>query len=205
MAGIITSIDPMALATGPPIDTVLTVYGTGFEVTSQIRFGGNLERTDHYPNDRQLSTIISQGVFPGPGTVPVSVFNPSDASDSNVVTFTFIVAPTKPPDGTVIADLAGLKQYIGARSIQDDVLLGQVLAVATQAVYDEVYPDAWLRPTIQQAILLLASRTYKRRQSPEGVAGFGGESTFARLVVGDPDFEDLIGPYRNWARVGGIA
>lgn len=109
---------------------------------------------------------------------------------------------TMPADGAIVADLTTLKLYIGARTTQDDVILQERLDAATQWVYERVKQVYWQRPDVQEAILLWASKLYKRRQSPEGVAGWGGESTGARIVVTDPDVEQLIDRYRDWLKVG---
>lgn len=113
-----------------------------------------------------------------------------------------------PPDGAVVADLPTLKLYIGARTTQDDVILQERLAVATQWVYERVKQIYWQHPDVQEAILLWASKLYKRRQSPEGVAGWGGaagfgtESAVARIVIVDPDVEALIERYRDYTNAG---
>ena len=44
---------------------------------------------------------------------------------------------------------------------------------------------------MQEAIILLASRLYKRRQSPEGVAGWGDLGVI-RIIARDPDIEPLL-------------
>lgn len=50
-------------------------------------------------------------------------------------------------------------------------------------------PDA-----IAEATLLLANRRFMRRDSPEGVAGWGQDGS-VRVSRFDPDIEDLVGPY----------
>lgn len=51
-------------------------------------------------------------------------------------------------------------------------------------------------PSIEQACLLLAARIYRRRQSPEGVIGFG-EFGAVRLTRQDADVADLLMPYKK--------
>src|SRR5882672_12290186 len=138
MPAVVATIDPVALPVGPPADVRLHVFGTGFETTSQIRFGTVLERTD-YHRATELSTIISQGIFPSPdANVNVSVYN-ADGTESNAVMFAFVVVAPMPPQGAIVADLANLKLYIGARTSQDDVILAQRLDAATEYFYEPVY------------------------------------------------------------------
>ena len=100
--------------------------------------------------------------------------------------------PTFPPPGQVVADLPTLKEYVGARTTQDDAILEARLIVATEHVYTRTMPSRWDHNDLQEAILLLASRLYKRRQSPEGVAGFGGDGGVVRIIAGDPDVNELM-------------
>ena len=44
---------------------------------------------------------------------------------------------------------------------------------------------------------MLASRLFRRRLSPEGVAGFG-EFGAVRVIAQDPDIEALMTPNRSW-------
>lgn len=204
MPATVSSISPVSLPVGPPDDVVLHVYGTGFEADSQIRFGVTLERTDHY-GATELSTVITAGMFPSQDpTVNVSVYNPSDATESNALTFAFVLIAPPPADGTLVADLATLKAYVGARTTTDDVVLQQRLDAAAEYVYEHTYSDQWAHVDVQEVILMRASRLYKRRQSPEGVGGFAGVVTDVRVTVGDPDEEALIDRHRDWKRVGGI-
>lgn len=110
--------------------------------------------------------------------------------------------PTVPAPGTIVADLDTLRAYVGARGTQDDALLEARLIVATERTYERTYPDRWAHNDVQEAILLLASRLYKRRQSPEGVAGFGGEGGVVRIIAGDPDYNDLIERHLDMTKVG---
>jgi hypothetical protein len=64
-------------------------------------------------------------------------------------------------------------------------------------------PEPW--PThIEQATLIQAARLYKRRNSPEGVAGFG-EMGVVRVSTLDPDVEALIGQDLLYAIGGSCA
>jgi len=107
-----------------------------------------------------------------------------------------------PAPGTVVADLATLKLYVGARGAQDDALLETVLVVATEHAYWRVAEASRLANGVQQAILLVASRLYKRRQSPEGVAGFGGEGAAVTILFRDPDVDGLLAPHLDYSQHG---
>lgn len=110
--------------------------------------------------------------------------------------------PPLPPDGSVIADLATLRAYVGARTTTDDELLQARLFVATEYVYERTMECRWGHSNVQEAILLLASRLYKRRQSPEGVAGFTAEGVVVRLLAEDPDVRTLLDRHRDMFNVG---
>ena len=57
---------------------------------------------------------------------------------------------------------------------------------------------------VQEGVLLLASRLYKRRQSPEGVAGWA-DLGMIRIISTDPDIERLWAPHRRHDATPGIA
>lgn len=53
--------------------------------------------------------------------------------------------------------------------------------------------------TIEQATLIQASRFFKRRESPFGVAGSPDLGSELRLMAKvDPDVEVMVGPYKRW-------
>ena len=87
---------------------------------------------------------------------------------------------------TVTADLASLRAMIGAISDNDDELLQSSLDQANAWAEDHLYPERIPRDDVQGGILLLASRIFQRRRSPEGVAGFS-EFGAVRVLVTDPD------------------
>lgn len=58
--------------------------------------------------------------------------------------------------------------------------------------YDEIVPD-----NLREATKMLTSRLFRRRLSPEGVAGFGDFGA-VRVTRVDPDIEALITPNRSW-------
>jgi len=107
-----------------------------------------------------------------------------------------------PPAGLITADLETLRSYVGARGNQDDALLEARLIVAQEHVYTRTMPSRWDHNDVQEAILLLASRLYKRRQSPEGVAGFGGEGGVIRILAGDPDVAELMERHLDMTNAG---
>lgn len=100
--------------------------------------------------------------------------------------------PSMPLDGEVIADLPTLKRMLGALSSIDDANLSMALSAATEWIYERTMRCDWTHPDVQLAILLLASRLYGRRKSPEGVAGFGGEGVVVRVLASDPDIVRLM-------------
>ena len=67
--------------------------------------------------------------------------------------------------------------------------LGGVTALVTARWGWPAIPDS-----VTEATFLLANRRWKRKDSPEGVAGQGGEGA-VRVSRFDPDIEDLIGPF----------
>ena len=107
-----------------------------------------------------------------------------------------------PPPGSLVADLGTLKAYVGARTDQDDELLQGRLTAAKEWVYVRVYEADRASNDVQEAILLLASRLYKRRQSPEGVAGFGAEGVLIRIIARDPDISGLLEQRLDMTRAG---
>lgn len=103
------------------------------------------------------------------------------------------------------ADLDSLRRMVGAQTTKDDALLAICLQAAGDWIYDRVYTDRIHRSEVQEAILLLASRLYKRRQSPEGVAGWDEMSGVIRVISRDPDVERLIEQHLAVGKVLGIA
>ena len=56
-------------------------------------------------------------------------------------------------------------------------------------------------PEVQEAVVLLASRLYKRRQSPEGVAGWG-DLGVVRIIANDPDIARLLEHHVDMTNAG---
>lgn len=89
--------------------------------------------------------------------------------------------------------LSDFKLYVGATTDTDDELLQNMLDAATEWVAQRVYPEKMTTSlTVAQAILLQSSRWYKRRGSPEGVAGFASEGFVVRVGRFDPDVITLL-------------
>lgn len=79
--------------------------------------------------------------------------------------------------------------HIGFRC---DGELALIQDTADPYYYDEVVPE-----DLFNATLILTSRLFRRRLSPEGVAGFGDFGA-VRVIASDPDIEMLITPYVSW-------
>ena len=104
---------------------------------------------------------------------------------------------------TVRADLDALRTMIGAKGTGDDPVLSQALEAAGSWIYERVRPGEIFHPDVVQAVLLMAARLYKRRQSPEGVAGWDDMGA-VRVLSRDPDVERLIEQHVDAYRVWGI-
>ena len=103
-------------------------------------------------------------------------------------------------------DLDLLRARLGTRGTEHDAHLAHCLDVATAWVEDRVYvePDAGYarrHPEVTEAILLIASRLYARRNSPEGVAGWGDLGVI-RVIARDPDVEALLERHIDYGKVG---
>lgn len=89
------------------------------------------------------------------------------------------------------ADLDALRASLGTVSNVSNTLLQRSLTAATSWVADRVYPQCFDDDETQEAILLLSSRLYKRKNSPEGVAGWGDLGVI-RIIATDPDITRLL-------------
>jgi hypothetical protein len=103
------------------------------------------------------------------------------------------------------ADLDLLRQRIKLTGIPD-AQLAHCLDVAAAWVEDRVYatPDATpgtRHPEVTEAILLLAQRLNSRRNSPEGVAGWGDLGVI-RILATDPDITALLERHVDMSRSG---
>lgn len=105
---------------------------------------------------------------------------------------------------TVRADMPTLREMLGKQSQVNDRVLSMCLDSAKAWISDRVRPSSLDAPEVGQATLLLASRLYKRRLSPEGVAGWEDMGA-VRVVAKDPDIERLIEQHVDAYHVWGIA
>lgn len=103
---------------------------------------------------------------------------------------------------SVDAGLDELRDMIGAASTKDDALLAACLQTAGEHISARVYPTSWNSSEVQHAVLLYANRLYKRRQSPEGTAGFGAEGLVVRILSNDPDINRLLERHMRLDDVG---
>jgi len=91
----------------------------------------------------------------------------------------------------MVADLDALRASLGTVSNVSNTTLTRSLTAATSWVRDRVYPQCFDDDETQEAILLMASRLYKRKNSPEGVAGWGDLGVI-RIISTDPDITRLL-------------
>ena len=89
------------------------------------------------------------------------------------------------------ADVDALRASLGTVSNVSNVNLERSLVAARAWVRERVYPACFDDDETQEAIVLLASRLYKRRNSPEGVAGWGDLGVI-RILAADPDINRLL-------------
>ena len=99
------------------------------------------------------------------------------------------------------ADLDAIRASLGTVSNINNTLLERALTAATSWVRERVMVSCFENEEVQEAIVLLASRLYKRRQSPEGVAGWG-ELGVIRILVSDPDITALLEHNLDMAKAG---
>ena len=100
------------------------------------------------------------------------------------------------------ADLDTLKLRLGSKTTTDDGVLAGDLEAATNWVNDRVYEEMQTDAEVQEAIILLASRLYKRRQSPDGLSGFSADGVIARIAYTDPDIRSLLTRKRDMLDIG---
>jgi hypothetical protein len=98
------------------------------------------------------------------------------------------------PSAVTIDDLAAWLN-ITVRGESIDALLTECLDAATTAIGARL--GAWVPITwpsnVEQAVLMQGAKLYKRRNSPEGYAGFG-DMGVVRVTALDPDVETMLGP-----------
>ena len=98
--------------------------------------------------------------------------------------------------------LEDLRSFVGAVSTKDDDELQVALDAAISWIEERIYVASADKPEVDTATLLLASRLYKRRQSPEGTAGFGGDGVVVRVLANDPDVKALLERHQDMTRSG---
>lgn len=91
---------------------------------------------------------------------------------------------------------------IGKVNAVDEVEVEKCLAAAidwvtARSVSFEVDAGLEIPDAVYRAVTMLAARLFKRRESPEGVAGFGDMGA-VRVMTVDPDIENLLAPSREW-------
>jgi hypothetical protein len=59
------------------------------------------------------------------------------------------------------------------------------------------FTNATCPPGIRLACLIMASRTFKRREAPFGILGTTDLGVYARLSAADPDVANLLNPYKH--------
>ncbi len=102
-------------------------------------------------------------------------------------------------------DIGETRQYVGEVNDDQMSVLDQCLTAAVAYIgyrcdenilEDDDYIDI-VPANVRIATMMLASREFRRRLSPEGVAGFGDFGA-VRVTRIDPDIEALITPQRSW-------
>jgi hypothetical protein len=117
--------------------------------------------------------------------------------------------PDPSPPTTPAPELAELKRRLNIKGTIDestDEQLTWLLSVADAWVSDRVYADpdqmpGSRHPEVVEAILVLASRLYARRNTPEGVAGWP-ELGLTRVAAEDPDLASLLEHHIDYTRAG---
>jgi hypothetical protein len=102
----------------------------------------------------------------------------------------------------VKADLDTVRLHLGVKTATDDGILANDLEVATAWVADRVMPSVRDDPEVQLAVVLLTCRLYKRRQTPDGIAGWSADGVVARIVSTDPDIRGLLTRKRDMCQMG---
>ena len=100
-----------------------------------------------------------------------------------------------------MSDLDALRASLGTVSDQNATVLQRALDAATGWVTERVKASSLDRPDVHEAIVLLASRLYKRRQSPEGVSGWG-DLGVVTILASDPDITRLLEHHIDYCNVG---
>lgn len=93
------------------------------------------------------------------------------------------------------------RQYIGEVRDEDTYVLSDCLDAAIEYVEYRTglseTGDPDIGANVREAILMMTSRLFRRRLTPEGVAAFG-EFGAVRVSSADPDIERLLTQSRSW-------
>jgi pimeloyl-ACP methyl ester carboxylesterase len=91
----VTTIDPAQVTAGGP-DLLLTVNGSGFVASSEVKAGGS-KRATTYVSSTQLKALVPASVVAAAGSVTVKVISPEPGGGaSNEVTLTVLPPPPNP-------------------------------------------------------------------------------------------------------------
>lgn len=119
-----------------------------------------------------------------------------------------VTHPDPAPPTTPAPGLNDLKQRLNIPPTQtaSDAQLTWVLSVATAWVDHRVYGEPDQVPgsrhhEVVEAILLVASRLYARRNTPEGVAGWS-EIGVTSIMRDDPDVSRLLERHERYSDTG---
>lgn len=93
-----------------------------------------------------------------------------------------------------------LRRRLGVKGSEPNPLLAHAYDVAQAWIAARVYDDC-REPDVIEATLILASRLYARRNSPEGVAGWG-DLGVVRIIASDPDIESLLERHIDMMKTG---
>lgn len=99
------------------------------------------------------------------------------------------------PDAEEAVDAIGVVNDDETTESEIDACLAAAIDFLTHRCYIE--DDTDVPAAVRRACVMLTARLFRRRQSVEGVAGFGDFGA-VRVSSVDVDIENLIAPYRNW-------
>lgn len=105
--------------------------------------------------------------------------------------------------GTALLDLYRQRiRAVGPLDVHSQFCLDVAEAWVLDRVYDVPDADPATRhPEVTEAILMLAHRLYTRRNSPEGVAGWG-DLGVVRVLASDPDIRALLELHLDYSKAG---
>lgn len=186
-------------------DALITTYGAGalLRVQSSATVDGvYADITD--PTQLLVSAETNYGWYDPDGIASDWYAWRAEASDGDPAGD--YSDPFQPmPLATVYASLSQFKAFVRDDSTDDDDLKALALAAASRSIdraTNTTFPrtdDIGVPPTITAACLLQASRFWKRRDAPFGIAGSPVLGNEMRLLAKlDPDVEVMLWNYVNW-------